>query len=88
VASFEDIAVQEVYYALAIATYDSQEFGKSYYIARAMFRNYTGSDPDFDVVYFSNSIAGASSWTPVPEPTTCSLLALGLAALALRRKTA
>lgn len=83
-ASF-DVSVASYFYAISIATLDSAEFGKTFFIASANKKAYTGDDPDFDTVDFFRTIADAGNWNVTPEPTTASLCLVGLAVLALRR---
>ena len=45
----------------------------------------TGSDASFS---FGTPASQGYTWTPIPEPTTIALLALGLAAIGLKRKVA
>lgn len=76
----------DFFYAIAIATYDSTEYNCSYYIARALSKEYSGNDPLFDVVPFVQTIASANSWSIVPEPTTASLIVLGIITFVVKRK--
>ena len=69
--SFENGSV----YALAIATYYSEEYNRSYYIARAIAREYTGDDPDFDKIGITATISQVSRWEVIynePPSITCT----------------
>lgn len=85
-ARFYDVAAANVYYAIAIATFYSEEYNRSYYMARTISQEYKGADPDFDTVYFMGTLSTVNSWSPVPEPSSIALMSLGFAVIALRRK--
>ena len=73
-------------YVLAIYEYTSATYG-DFFIATSGYDEIS----DVDVakgVASSNLAPNVGKWTPVPEPTTIALLALGLAALGLKRKNA
>jgi hypothetical protein len=74
-----------MFYAVAVATYKSDENTRSFYIARAVSKKFT-SDPDLFPCYITKLVSGADSWSVVPEPTTAMLFVMGLATLSIRRK--
>ena len=75
----------EMFYAIAVATFESAEYSRSFYIARAVSKKFT-SDPDLFPCYITKLVSGADSWSVVPEPTTAMLFVMGLATLCIRRK--
>jgi len=67
------------WYAIAIATYISADSGREYYIARVLKREYSGNDPDFDVLSFSEAISDAGRWQVIygePPTITCTAFAV------------
>lgn len=80
-------------YAVAVYVANST-FGGSYALASPTEYHDTGTDYESDQNYTSglgtDAIAYSTSggWTAVPEPTTIAFLALGLAAVGLKRKVA
>lgn len=73
------------YVAFAFQQVDSQW----YYLTSGAVLNRKGyaTDPDLgDITGFTSAQFASSTWTAVPEPTSMALLALGVAALGLRRK--
>ena len=75
-----------IFYVMAIANYDSEEYIRSYYIARIFASEYTGGAAEIVPHYVTGAISNASSWSVIPEPMSASLIVFGLAAIALRRK--
>lgn len=72
-------------YAVVIASYTDEAYGKMYIASRvaAMYTDATKTGTA------SNTISSVSAgWSPVPEPTSGLLMLVGLAGLALRRKRA
>ena len=62
-------------YAVAIATYFSEEYNCSYYIARAVAHEYKGDDPEFDSMGIPETISGAGRWQVIynePPSITCT----------------
>lgn len=73
---FEDIGSDGgTFYIIAIASYDSAEYNRSYYIARALSQEYTGDDPDFIPLSVTQAITGAGRWQVIynePPSITCT----------------
>ncbi|MBR4612245.1 MAG: PEP-CTERM sorting domain-containing protein [Kiritimatiellae bacterium] len=82
-------------YALAVYTYTDTAANKGYYIANKGYVTMASGATEPTGAY-TNLASGIGAWTafssstpdPIPEPTTVALLALGLAAVGLKRKVA
>jgi hypothetical protein len=72
-------------YMLAIYTLDATDasFGQEWFMVAIATGTIPQSGADVTV---QNMASNIGEWTPVPEPTSMALLALGVAALGLRRK--
>ena len=80
----KDYAVGDKDYMLVVYDYTSSSYGSMYIATKSAIEMTAGgaSGP------VSNLAFNIGSWTPVPEPCSVALIALGLAALGLKRKVA
>lgn len=85
-----DAVVGQTYYMLALYTTTATFDGKD--VEFKMWGTASVTSPSTGVAQTSAEMATGNSWkgasTPVPEPTAIALIALGLAAVGLKRKVA